>query len=178
MPSPYESKYSAFRNVATDYVSREPNGNHRPNSYRLPPSGNLSNGQTLQLYRETVLPCYATQLPALEAVTDFLNDHIIYGKDPHRPGTNNFMIAIKNIALDPNNVDPASQITLLDWTVSRATQLTDVIFEMPNSSTDHKGLTTQYNAPEAGNSNVIVNDLTFNGGAIGMDVSGQQWLFK
>jgi glucan 1,3-beta-glucosidase len=49
---------------------------------------------------------------------------------------------------------------------------------MPNFSTGHKGLTTQYNTPEAGNSNIIMNDLTFNGGVIGMDVNGQQWLFK
>jgi glucan 1,3-beta-glucosidase len=142
------------------------------------PAGTYNMAQSLQLYRGTVLLGDATQLPTLKAVANFPNDHIIYGKDPHQPGTNNFMIAIKNIVLDSNNVDPASQITLLDWTVSQATQLTNVIFEMPNFSTGHKGLTTQYNTPEAGNSNIIMNDLTFNGGVIGMDVNGQQWLFK
>ena len=133
---------------------------------------------SLQLYRGTVLLGDATQLPTLKAVAGFPNDHIIYGKDPNQPGTNNFMIAIKNIVLDSTNVDPASQITLLDWTVSQATQLTNVIFDMPNFSTGHKGLTTQYNTHTAGNSNIIINDLTFNGGAVGMEVNGQQWLFK
>lgn len=142
------------------------------------PAGIYKMAKSLQLYRGTVLLGDATQLPTLKAIKDFPNDHIIYGKDPHQPGTNNFMIGIKNIVLDSNNVDPASQITLLDWTVSQATQLSNVIFNMPNFSTGHKGVTTQYNTPTAGNSNVIMNDLTFNGGAIGMDVNGQQWLFK
>jgi glucan 1,3-beta-glucosidase len=142
------------------------------------PAGTYKMANSLQLYRGTVLLGDPTQLPTLKAVAGFPNDHIIYGKDPHQPGTNNFMIAIKNMVLDSNNVDPASQIALLDWTVSQATQLTNVIFNMPNFSTGHKGLTTQYNTGDASNSNVILNDLTFNGGAIGMEANGQQWLFK
>ncbi|KAL2807684.1 pectin lyase fold/virulence factor [Aspergillus granulosus] len=45
---------------------------------------------------------------------------------------------------------------------------------MPQSPTTHVGLTTQYDY----NSNIIVNDLRFNGGDVGMKLSGQQWVFK
>lgn len=133
---------------------------------------------SLQLFRGTVLLGDATQPPTLKAIANFPNDHIIYGKDPHQPGTNNFMIGIKNLVMDSNSVNPASQITLIDWTVSQMTQLTNVVFNMPNFSTGHKGLTTQYNTPDASNSNIIINDLTFNGGVVGMELNGQQWLLK
>ena len=142
------------------------------------PAGTYLMAHSIQLWRGTVLIGDATQLPTLNADVNFPKDHIIYGKDPHQPGTNNFLIAIKNLVLDSHNVYPASHIALLHWTVSQATQLTNVIFEMPDFSTGHTGLTTQYNTPDAGNSNIIMNDLTFNGGAIGMDLSGQQWVFK
>ncbi|OMP87057.1 Glucan 1,3-beta-glucosidase [Diplodia seriata] len=38
----------------------------------------------------------------------------------------------------------------------------------------HVGMSTKLDY----NSNVILNDLSFNGGAVGMDLSGQQWLIK
>jgi glucan 1,3-beta-glucosidase len=85
------------------------------------PAGTYKMAKSLQLYHGTVLLGDATNIPILKAVAGFPNDHIIYGKDPHQPGTNNFMIAIKNIVLDSNSVNSASQITLLDWTVSWAT---------------------------------------------------------
>jgi glucan 1,3-beta-glucosidase len=90
--------------------------------------------------------------PVLKASADFPNDHIIYGKDPNQGGTINFYMAFKNVIIDSTNVDGSTQIALLDWTVSQATQLTNVVFNMPDGSTGHTGLTTQYDS----NSNVIL----------------------
>jgi glucan 1,3-beta-glucosidase len=129
---------------------------------------------SLQLYVGTVLVGDALNPPTLKASADFPNDHIIYAKDPNFGGTINFYIGIKNMVIDSTAVNANTSLTLLDWTVSQATQLANVVFNMPNSSTGHTGSTSQYDS----NSNVILNDLTFNGGAYGINMSGQQWIFK
>ncbi|KAF7139730.1 hypothetical protein CNMCM5793_007665 [Aspergillus hiratsukae] len=111
--------------------------------------------------------------PTLKASANLPSDHIIYGKDPSLGGTINFYIGFKNVIIDSTSVAASKSITLLDWTVSQATQLTNVVFNMPTYS-NHVGVTSQYDS----NSNIILNNLTFNGGAIGMELSGQQWILK
>lgn len=107
---------------------------------------------SLQLFVGTVIIGDPTDPPVLKATSDFADDHIIYGKDPNFGGTINFYIGIKNIIIDSTDIDVDNSITLLDWTVSQATQLTNVGFNMPNYSTGHVGLTTQYDY----NSNLIL----------------------
>jgi glucan 1,3-beta-glucosidase len=124
-----------------------------------------------------------TNPPTLKAVSNFPSDHIIFAKDPVQPGTNNFYIAIKNLIIDSTNVDKATTIGHIDWTVSQATQLTNIVFNMPNFSTGHAGVTVALNYPpfpdpSGFNSALILNDLTFNGGATGMILNGQQWVLK
>lgn len=124
-----------------------------------------------------------TDPPTLRAVSNFPSDHIIFAKDPVQPGTNNFYIAIKNLIIDSANVDKATTIGHIDWTVSQATQLTNIVFNMPNFSTGHAGVTVALNYPRfpdpsGFNSALILNDLTFNGGATGMILNGQQWVLK
>lgn len=106
---------------------------------------------SLQFYVGTVLVGDPKNPPVLKAAPGFSNDHIIYAKDPNVEGTNNFYIGIKNIIIDSTALDPAQNIALLDWTVSQATQLANVVFNMPTGSTAHIGLTTQYDY----NSNII-----------------------
>jgi glucan 1,3-beta-glucosidase len=137
--------------------------------------------KSLQMRLGTVLMGDPTNPPTLLATSSFANDHIIYGKDPVQPGTNNFYIAIKNLVIDSTNIDKDKTIAHLDWTVSQATQLTNIVFRMPNFSTGHTGVTVSINYPNDGsgyNSAVIMNDLTFNGGAVGMRLSGQQYVLK
>jgi glucan 1,3-beta-glucosidase len=125
-----------------------------------------------------------TDPPTLKAVANFPSDqHIIFAKDPVQSGDNNFYIAIKNLIIDSTNVDKATTIGHIDWTVSQATQLTNIVFNMPNFSTGHAGVTVALNYPPSPdpsgfNSAVILNDLTFNGGATGMILNGQQWVLK
>jgi glucan 1,3-beta-glucosidase len=138
------------------------------------PSGTYLLTGSLQLYVGTLLVGDPVNPPVLKAVAGFPNDHVIYAKDPNQGGTVNFYIGIKNIIIDTTAVSPSQSIALLDWTVSQATQLANVVFNMPDYSTGHVGVTSQYDY----NSNIILNDLTFNGGAYGLKLSGQQWILK
>lgn len=138
------------------------------------PAGTYMMQNSLQLYVGTLLVGDPINPPVLKATAGFPNDHIVYGKDPNQGGTVNFYIGLKNVIIDSTAVNPAQSIGLLDWTVSQATQLANVVFNMPNYSTGHVGVTSQYDY----NSNIILNDLTINGGAIGLKLSGQQWILK
>ena len=129
---------------------------------------------SLQLYVGTLLVGDPINPPVLKAAANFPNDHMIYGKDPNQDGTVNFYIGLKNVIIDSTAVSPSQNIALLDWTVSQATQLANVVFNMPDFSTGHVGVTSQYGS----NSNLILNDLTINGGAVGLKLSGQQWILK
>jgi len=116
------------------------------------PAGTYLMESSIQLYVGTVVVGDPINPPVLKASANFPHDHIVYGKDPNHGGTINFYIAFKNIIIDSTAIDPSTSITLLDWTVSQATQLTNVVFRMPNYSTGHTGLSTQYDY----NSNVIL----------------------
>jgi glucan 1,3-beta-glucosidase len=118
------------------------------------PAGTYLMENSLQLYVGTVIVGDALNPPTLKASANFPNDHIIYGKDPHLGGTINFYIGFKNVIIDSTAVAASKSITLLDWTVSQATQLTNVVFNMPNYS-NHVGVTSQYDS----NSNIILVSL-------------------
>ncbi|EAW11685.1 putative exo-beta-1,3-glucanase [Aspergillus clavatus NRRL 1] len=196
----YKNNYRVFRNVVTDYgadntgtrdasaaiqnainagasngparTSNSMGTTGQPAVVYLPAGTYLLEG-SLQLYVGTVLVGDALNPPVLKASANFPHDHIIFGKDPNQGGTVNFYIGFKNVIIDSTSIATSSSITLLDWTVSQATQLTNIVFRMPNFS-NHVGLTTQFGY----NSNIILNDLTFSGGSVGMQLSGQQWILK
>ncbi|KAL4918595.1 pectate lyase superfamily protein-domain-containing protein [Aspergillus aurantiobrunneus] len=197
----YKDNYKIFRNVITDYgadnTGQSDASSAIQNAIRDGPSGGPTRGdqemgttgqpaivylpggvyslkESLQLYVGTVLMGDPTNPPVLKAEPGFSDDHMIYAKDPNYVGTINFYVGIKNLVLDSTVLDSSLAITLLDWTVSQATQLSNIEFNMPQTPTAHVGLTTEYDY----NSNIIVNDLRFNGGDVGMKLNGQQWVFK
>lgn len=92
------------------------------------PAGSYLMNSSIQLYIGTVLMGDPLNPPVLKAIANFPNDHIVYGKDPNQPGDNNFYITVKNIIIDSTDIAASTSITLLDWTVSQATQLTNVVF--------------------------------------------------
>lgn len=110
----------------------------------------LENG--LQLYIGTVIVGDPKNPPVLKAKNNFATDHIVYAKDPNFGGTINFYIGIKNVVIDSTGVDPNRRMVLLDWTVSQATQLTNVVFRMPQGAEGHVGMTTEFDY----NSNIIL----------------------
>ncbi|KAF7589366.1 hypothetical protein BBP40_004414 [Aspergillus hancockii] len=200
LSSGYKENYKVFRNVVTDYAANNKGKDDAASAIQKAIEAGPSNGSSrssksmgttgqpaivylqggtylmksaLQLYSGTVLVGDPTNPPVLKAAAGYSLDHMIYAKDPNHEGTNNFYVGIKNIVLDSTAVDSSASLSLLDWTVSQATQLTNVAFRMPTGS-KHVGLTTQYDY----NSNIILNDLSFSGGSIGMKLSGQQWVFR
>jgi hypothetical protein len=115
------------------------------------PAGTYRLDSSLQLFVGTVIVGDALNPPTLKASANFPTDHIVYGKNPDLDGTINFYIGFKNVIIDSTSVSVSTSITLLDWTVSQATQLTNVVFNMPDNS-NHVGVTSQYGS----NSNIIL----------------------
>ncbi|KAF9636830.1 Pectin lyase fold/virulence factor [Lasiodiplodia theobromae] len=139
----------------------------------LPPGTYLLDGP-VQLWIGTVLVGDAVSPPVLKVSPDFAgNGYVLYGKDPGLPGTNGFFVGLRDVVVDSRAYASEEKLVLLDWTLSQGTQLKGVRFEMPQGG-KHVGLSTKFGY----NSNIILNDLSFNGGAVGMDLSGQQWLVK
>ena len=106
----------------------------------------------VQFYIGTVLVGDPQNPPVLKASNQFPNDHVVYANDPNFGGTVNFYLGLKNVIIDSTDVDPNKRISLLDWTVSQSTQLSNVVFKMPRGAEGHVGLTTEYDY----NSNIIM----------------------
>lgn len=136
------------------------------------PTGTYAMGSSIQIFVDTVLIGNPINRPTLKALSSFSGNYIIYGKDPGFDATINFYQAIKNLIIDSTAVSTSTSLTLLDWSVSQATQLTNVRFNMPDYSS-HTGVST----PEGG-SGTYLGDLEFIGGKIGININNQQYSFK
>jgi glucan 1,3-beta-glucosidase len=101
------------------------------------PAGTYSISSSLQLYVGTVLIGNPLNPPIIKASSSFNGDTMIYGKDPNQGSTTNFYIGIKNLVIESTAVDKSKVFKLLDWSVSQATQLANIVFQMPNFSTGH-----------------------------------------
>ena len=139
------------------------------------PSGTYLLDSPVQFYMGMVLIGDPINPPTIKASASFGGSTMIYAKDPHQPATNNFYIGIKNVIIDSTNINPGTTIALLDWSVSQATQLTNVVFQMPNYSTGHTGIVMPDNN---GGSGTMMGDLIFNGGAVGINMQNQQYEVK
>jgi glucan 1,3-beta-glucosidase len=137
------------------------------------PEGVYIVSRPIQLYLGTVLMGNPLSPPTIKAASGFNGDTLVYGKDPNQGSTTNFYIAIKNLVFDSNNINKDTTFTLLDWSVSQATQLTNCVFNMPSYSTGHTGISM----PEGG-SGTILGDLTISGGVVGIAMSNQQYIIK
>lgn len=136
------------------------------------PSGTYAMKKSIQSYVDTVIMGNPNNRPTLKALSSFSDSTIIYGKDPGFDATINFYQGIKNLIIDSTAVSNNTAITLLDWSVSQATQLTNVLFNMPDYSL-HTGVST----PEGG-SGTYMGDLAFVGGKYGINLNNQQYSFK
>ncbi|GMG41053.1 unnamed protein product [Aspergillus oryzae var. brunneus] len=169
LSSEYKDSYKVFRNVVSDYkADNTGNQDSAPAIQRAIEGGTYLLQTSLQLFTGTVLVGDPSNPPVLKAASGYSLDHIVYAKDPNHEGTNNFYIGIKNIVLDSTGVDSAKSLSLLDWTVSQATQLANVAFHMPTGS-KHTGLTTQYDYNRA--TDIVFLGCQFQQGAIGINAS-------
>jgi glucan 1,3-beta-glucosidase len=137
------------------------------------PSGVYSISKPLQLYVGTVLMGDPLSPPTIKAAPGFNGNTLMYGKDPNQGSTINFYIGVKNLVFDSTNIDKDTTFTIIDWSVSQATQLTNCVFNMPSFSSGHTGIAM----PEGG-SGTYLGDLQINGGAVGIDMSNQQYMIK
>ncbi len=135
------------------------------------PAGTYRITAPIQSYVFNIIMGDPINPPVLQASADFSDPFLWYAKDPNLDSTINFYIGMKNLVLDSTKVPAAQNITLLDWSVSQAVQLTNVLFNMGGAG--HTGLSM----PEGG-SPLMMNDLEFRGGAVGIRMNEQQYHFK
>jgi len=133
------------------------------------PSGVYILSRPLQLYVGTVLMGNPISLPVLRARSGFIGGSIILAEDPNHSASNSVYISVKNLVLDSTKLSQYTSFTLMDWSVSQATQLTNMVFNMLPQSSGQIGLSMA-----KGGSGIVIGDLTFNGGAIGINIGSSQ----
>lgn len=136
------------------------------------PSGVYLMVNPIQTYVDTVLLGNPISRPTLKAASNSTSNFLVFAKDPALDATTNFYIGIKNLIFDSTSVAAATEFTLLDWSVSQATQLTNNLFQMPQGSL-HTGVAM----PEGG-SGTYMGNLDFEGGSVGLNINNQQYSIK
>ena len=85
---------------------------------------------------------------------------MVTGYDYAQGSTTNFYIGLRNVNIDSCNVSPSSELHLLNWAVSQATNLMNVNFIMPKNSS-HVGLIMD-GGSSGGGSGTFFGDLVSN----------------
>lgn len=139
------------------------------------PQGTYRITRPLYNYVDTVIMGDPINKPILKAADTWEEKYkfLLYGHDYNYDSTVNFYIGLKNLVLDSTLVPTAQNITLLNWAVSQNVQLANVLFNMADKGTGHTGLSM----PEGG-SPLIMNNLVFQGGSVGVRMNEQQYHFK
>jgi glucan 1,3-beta-glucosidase len=163
--------------AAINFGGRGPSGNVSLGTTGAPaviyfPEGNYLVTEPIQSYVDTFLIGNPINRPTLSVGPSFKGSTLLYMKDPSFDSTINFYIGLKNMILDSTTFSPNTTFTLIDWSVSQATQLTNVLFDMPYSS-QHTGVST----PEGG-SGTYMGNLDFVGGSVGINMNNQQYNVK
>ncbi|KAK2783289.1 hypothetical protein FQN53_009277 [Emmonsiellopsis sp. PD_33] len=142
------------------------------------PGGTYLISETIRLYIGTELRGDPLNMPIFKAASAL--DPLVRGSDPEQVSPTNFMISIRNIIFDSTDISPDSRMRLLDWAVSQTSTLVNCVFNMPDSS-QHLGLTMQGQEGSnngGGGSPIIISDITFNGGRVGITLNNQQYTLK
>jgi glucan 1,3-beta-glucosidase len=114
-----------------------------------------------------------TNRPVIKASASFSGSVLLTGSVAASSGLTDFFHEIKNLIFDTTAVAPTKSLSIIVWSVSQGTQIQNVLFNMPTGSTGHVGISS------AGtNSPTFLNDLQFNGGAVGLSISDTQYQFK
>ncbi|KAJ3498335.1 hypothetical protein NLG97_g1205 [Lecanicillium saksenae] len=139
------------------------------------PRGTYRITRPLYNYVDTVIMGDPIDKPILKASSTWQekDKFLLYGHDYNYDSTVNFYIGLKNIVLDSTQVPASQNITLLNWAVSQNVQLANVVFHMADKGSGHTGLSM----PEGG-SPLIMNNLIFQGGSVGIRMNEQQYHFK
>jgi hypothetical protein len=135
------------------------------------PPGTYIVSSPILLYYYTHLIGDATNLPTLKASANFAGIAVIDSNPGWYGATNNFFRQIRNFKIDVT-AQPLSTGTGIRWRVAQATSIQNVQFFMrTDTSTNNK----QQGLWGEDGSGGFLNDLTFNGGGLGMWVGNQQF---
>ncbi|OIW32653.1 exo-beta-1,3-glucanase [Coniochaeta ligniaria NRRL 30616] len=136
------------------------------------PEGTYLMKSSVQSFVDTMLIGNPIQRPTLKVSPDFVGSTLLFMKDPSLDATINFFIVAKNLVLDSTGFPASKALTLVDWSLSQGTQLTNMLFRMPQNS-QHTGVST----PEGG-SGTFMGNLDFVGGLVGINMNNQQYNVK
>ena len=137
------------------------------------PSGTYLVKSTIRSAIGTVLQGNPIDRPTIRAAADFQGTYLVFGRDRQYRGLVGFYHGVKNLVLDSQLVPGAKAITLLEWSVSQGTQLSNVLFKMPVGGVEHVGVVTPGMC-----SGLIMNDLEFSGGGTGILLTATQYHLK
>lgn len=137
------------------------------------PSGTYLVNSTIHSAIGTVLIGNPTDRPTIKAAANFTGTYLVFGRDRQYSGLIGFYHGIKHLVLDSTAVPSTKEITLLEWTVSQANQLSNVLFRMPVGVEAHTGIATAGMC-----SGLIMNDLAFEGGGTGIALAATQYHLK
>jgi glucan 1,3-beta-glucosidase len=121
----------------------------------------------------TVLMGDPTNRPVIKAGANFKDAVMLTGNDPKVGGLVSFFHEIKNLVLDSTAVPTSKSLALLQFSVSQACQLSNVMFNMPIGATGHVGIFTAGPLMP-----LLMNDLQFFGGSVGYVATALQCQFK
>jgi glucan 1,3-beta-glucosidase len=137
------------------------------------PPGTYLVSSTLSSAVSTVLAGDPTDRAVIKASPAFAGTYLVFGRDRTYSGLVGFYHGIKNLVLDTTAVPAAKKITLLEWGVSQANQLSNVRFKMPLGASGHSGIAMPTTV-----SPLIMNDLEFFGGDVGINLYATQYHLK
>ncbi|RPB03447.1 glycoside hydrolase family 55 protein [Choiromyces venosus 120613-1] len=150
----------------------------RPAVVYLPP-GVYRVSKTINIYLSTQFFGDATKWPTIKAAPSLGGSYVIdgfpIGDGSH--STTNFFVQIRNIKIDVTDVDAKTEVKCLNWACAQATSLTNMEFLMLNRSS-HRGIVQNGEKNGGGGSGTFMGDLTFRGGAVGINLSNQQFSFR
>jgi glucan 1,3-beta-glucosidase len=132
------------------------------------PAGTYSIKSTISNRVGTVLMGDPTNRPVIKASSSFTGTSLIVGHDSRYTGLVAFYHGIKNLVFDTTAI-ASKTITILEWGVSQANQLSNIVFNMPIGATGHTGIATPGQCTQ-----LLYNDLEIVGGGTGISLSVTQ----
>lgn len=111
--------------------------------------------------------------PTIKADANWNTSFVWYAKQNNLDATINFYIGLKNLIFDTTAIPGSQNVSILDWSISQAVQLTNVLFNMAPGGTGHGAIMM----PEGG-SPLEINDCVFQGGSFGIAMNAQQYQLK
>ncbi|TVY60896.1 Glucan 1,3-beta-glucosidase [Lachnellula suecica] len=176
------SDASAAINSAISSGSRKGNGFTTRPAYVYVPGGTYKISHSVNMLVNTFLVGDPLHMPVFVADASLGTSPVIQGFDNSQQSTTNFYTAIRNIEIQTTSISTGTAAVGLNWAVSQGCSLFNVAFNMPDFS-NHIGITMKATNPnggadEGGGSGTLIGDCSFTGGAIGIQLSNQQYNFK